>query len=773
MSAASRQIAGLLLLTVLPGVAAAEAPAGGRHALLVGCSRYPNLELAFQLRGPRHDVKLLRDLLVGRFNFPPQNVVCLSEEADESLQPTRANIEREFRRLAQTVQPGDSVVILLAGHGSQQPQRNVTDPDDYEANGLDQIFLPCDVGTWDGTTGAVPNAIVDRELRGWLKAIRERGGRLLVVIDACHSASMVRGAADEQLRQVPMEALGIPDQEIRAVRQSAGGAQTRGSPPAAPFKLPTLVPDLVAIYAAQRFEAELELRLPPGSEDARPHGLLTYHLVQVITQSPQPLTYTELVQRIHARYLQLGRPWCPVPLVEGADRDREFLGQRQWPGRSRFLLKKADDGRWTVNAGALHGLTAGSILAVFPPPGLDDGDRPVGHVRITGLRVLESTLEPCAYEMLPLVKDLPEGGRLELVYTDFGSLRLRVGVDPAGMHSPQVHAELEHLDRAKNSLVRFVPRPAEADWLVQVQADGVHLLPAAGWVQSSPASAAVRFGPVPVDGQLGRWLSDHLGRIARARNLLALAAAGSGGQAGPLAQEVDVTLHRFADEVPTTVGQPLRWDRQGIRLRDGDVIGFHIKNRSMATVDVTLLFVDSQYGIHVFFPEPGLAGDENRLLPGKDAWTPRGRINSQTVGPEHMVAIVVRARGNEMPISFACLAQPTLDQVRAQVRGNPDRSLDSPLGQLLQNALFAEGTTRALSRTSLQEHALWLASSWQTEAAGGGEPPLAAAPLPAAATTEPAGKLERLAYLGIGLALGLTLLLLVRRGPAKGVSRTH
>src|SRR5207237_47697 len=76
--------------------------------------------------------------------------------------------------------PGDHVVILLGGHGSQVPE----DPnrsDNYKADGMNEAFMPRDVKDWNGRSHRVTNSIVDHELRDWLKAIRQKGANLWVV----------------------------------------------------------------------------------------------------------------------------------------------------------------------------------------------------------------------------------------------------------------------------------------------------------------------------------------------------------------------------------------------------------------------------------------------------------------------------------------------------------------------------------------------------------------------------------------------------------------
>ena len=64
-----------------------------------------------------------------------RRMAVLLEKGRSERRPTRANIEREFRRLAEQAHEGDQVVILLAGHGARQP----ADPDNHEPDGIDEI----------------------------------------------------------------------------------------------------------------------------------------------------------------------------------------------------------------------------------------------------------------------------------------------------------------------------------------------------------------------------------------------------------------------------------------------------------------------------------------------------------------------------------------------------------------------------------------------------------------------------------------------------------
>jgi hypothetical protein len=720
-------------------------PPGGRSALLVGCTHYPHLPSAFELTGPANDVVMLKRLLTERFQFREQDVVVLVENVgDASLRPTRANIEREFRRLAERTTQGNQVVILLAGHGSQQPADDPNDPEDPEPDGFDEIFLPSDIRGWDGSRGTVENAIVDDELRAWLSDIERGGAAVWIIVDACHAGTMVRGSGLEKVRQVPMELM-VPEPELQEARARAARSGGVGRPapnaagsgdprrarpaPSASARPGSASPGgsaqpahWVAVYACQSSEPTVERPLPEDSQEPQPHGLLTYTINQVLTQTETALTYSELTQAVARQYTAWGRSF-PTPLVEGTDRDREVLGVRKWPGRSGIQLQTGDQELWRVNAGALHGLTPGSVLAVYPPAGAKEASRLLGHVRVTGVRTFRADVQPCDRAGVPAKLDLPTGARCELAFVDYGFSPLRLALDvPRGEQGQVLHAGLRAL---QPELLRWAESPRSpwilvadtlhADWLLRIEQDRAHLLSASGSLRtetdgppaSSPAAAA-EFGPVPVDRDLPPWLDRACRRIVRAQGLLRLAAPVQ-ELALPLDQQLDVDAELLRYSSPgDAVGTIVSWQSAGRRLVAGEVIGLRVANRSPYSVDVTLLFIDGGYGISAFFPRPGLVGD-NRLAPGRTLVTPRARVTATTTGQEHMVLIAVKAQ--RFPADFSCLVQPTLERVRGL--GDRPAAFDSPLGRLLESAINGDGRTRGAEVGVLSTYAL-RCISWTT-----------------------------------------------------------
>ena len=170
--------------------------------------------------GPANDVKLLKQVLSEHFGFNDAKITTLIDGIDATHEPTRANIEREFARLAKLAGHDDQVVILLSGHGSQQPEHDAIDPDDHKLDGMDEIFLPADTGEWDEKLQTVTNVVLDHELRKWIDRIANSGAHVWVIVDTCHSGTMIRGGNQETARRVLPEAMKIPREAIRKAKSN-------------------------------------------------------------------------------------------------------------------------------------------------------------------------------------------------------------------------------------------------------------------------------------------------------------------------------------------------------------------------------------------------------------------------------------------------------------------------------------------------------------------------------------------------------------------------
>ena len=728
------------------------------HALLIGCTRYDNLKPERSLHGPANDVELVRRFFTGQLHLPAVGITVLSElesaAKGPSFRPTRDNIEREIQMLIGEAQAGDQVVLLLAGHGGQQPEQKNPDPMYLKPDGLDQMFLPCDCGQWNGKKWCVDKAIADYELRNWCKQITAKKARLWVILDCCCSGWTLRGNSTEVARSVSTDELGVPDADLAAARQTAAarqpvhrGGSTRGAdgeggvaPPA--FDFGPQSPDYVGMYAAQRDESELEMPMPCDSSDGQPQkvqGLLTYAIVDILSRSSRQITYGELANLVRQRYPQWGRTTGPTPVVEGLAQNREVLGVNRWPGRSNQRWQKDASGELKINAGSVQGLTQGTIVALHPAIDQPDTNTVFGCAKVTECGMLESTLKLVRFNDVREVKKsaLPAGGSFEIAQTDFGSMRVKIGVDAQPISTGEISAttephgtlnadsmlrlagELKSALAADAGLCEYADDPRAAQWVVQAR-DGklVLLSKDAAQIRGKLPDEASRFS-IP-DADSATAVVHAMTRIARAQNLLNLTAQQASGAVdgasdssnGGSQPNVELKILRYLSKTDRQ-GTEIDLKKGPLTLASGDRVGWQMINHGKQDVAVSLLYIDAGFGIQAVFPRAG-SGTDNMLTKNGGTYTTKSaKITANPVGNEHVVLIAVPRQPEHQAPDFSFLEQETLALARGGDTENA--GLESPVGRLLKNAMYGEGGTRGLDSDDASESQLTL-QSWRVVA---------------------------------------------------------
>jgi hypothetical protein len=545
----------------------------------------------------------------------------------------------------------------------------------------------------------VTNAIVDDEIRQWVGAIRDKGAMVWLIVDACHSGTMMRaGGTNARDRGLPADTM-IPSAALAAARANVGPSAIRGRSPSQAFELASGAADIAALYASDMTERTPELPMPDRNGPV--HGLFTYTLTRILTEQAEPLTYRELVQRVIDRYRTEG--FGPTPAFEGAGVDRGVLGGRAARDRTTFALDvRPRASRWALDAGSIHGLTVGSVLEVVPPGRGGSPAAAVGHVKVVDVHPTAASVEPVAYANVPApsAPRVAAGSRARLKYHEFGALRLRVALQGAaapaggadtytvvrpGGGPPPIERALAALPTLSHGLAERVDS-RDADWYVRVTPDNrVILTPARdrddivardGVASRGPAK---RFDVGLLDeDDLQDRLADHMRRIARAANLARLSA-----YVDPEARLQLSVLKYESDEKRTAIlagqGQPI--------VRAEEQLQFVLRNTGTVPLDVTMLYVDADFGIHRLFPYEGEELD-NRLEPARTrALDPRS-ITADPLGWESVVAIGVESTLRHQ--NFLSLAQPSLPEVRSASDGPP-----SPLRRLLESAMFGTRSSQA------------------------------------------------------------------------------
>ena len=132
-------------------------------------------------------------------------------------QATKTGIVGAFKRMTASCKHGDVVYIHYSGHGQQ-----MTDVHNDERDGLDECWIPYDACRKASTTYHGERHLTDDELNVYLNAIRNKigaKGKLLVVIDACHSGDGTRGEDDEIVRGVE-DTLVVDSQNARGLYET-------------------------------------------------------------------------------------------------------------------------------------------------------------------------------------------------------------------------------------------------------------------------------------------------------------------------------------------------------------------------------------------------------------------------------------------------------------------------------------------------------------------------------------------------------------------------
>lgn len=671
---ATTAIAGsLCFMAAMAG--ADDALASQRYALLVGVTEYPALDERLWLRGPANDVVLMEQVLQQQ-GFTDDQILVLSQGENGEGEPTRDAILGAIDDLAATVQPGDFVYLQFGGHGSQQPANG----DPSELDGFDEIFLPSDVGPWDGRTGVVTNAIVDNELQPRIMALREAGAFVFAVFDSCHSGTMLRAiTADEQDRRLDPAQLGIPQDVIASAEAAA--VRTRGGP-AVEESILSLdggagtadIGGYVAFYAAQTTETTPELRLPAGDPNRQTYGLFSYTIAQVLASNPG-ISYRQAQQQILADYIADNRN-NPTPLFEsdGTSLDGILLSGtpadeiRQWP-------ISEDRGGWRMPAGQLNLIDQGAILAVYAEATDALDADPLGFMQVDSAQVVHSLLQPIAYNDMPAIEEVPEGAFARLVDAQH-SVSLSVALPEAATMAgdPTAATAQTVLDRLVDEgidgvAITWVPSEEAADIRLHFEDGRLWFLPPSGELRRN-GSGTTTYLTVPDSGNddaTAEFIADlesNLSKVARVNALFALANQLATTAIGR-ELTVDLTIQRRdgATEELSLGDFPT--------LSDGDLITFTVTNSSDQVVDLTALFIDSAYGIEPWFP---YQGESNRMNPGESLQSVL-EVNPSTTGVERFLFIAAAVQPGAARADFSFLAQTGMATRALGVSGLPGATL--------------------------------------------------------------------------------------------------
>ena len=151
-----------------------------KRAVVIGLGQYQDKEWG-TIHGDR-DVPIVSSMLK---SHGYKDIVTLTNQ-----QATKAGIENALASLIQKSAKGDFVYIHFSGHG-----QNITDVDGDEDDGFDEAWIPYDAQFRYSTSYKGEKHLIDDEIAVWMQKIKSKiglSGKLLVVVDACHSGDSSR-----------------------------------------------------------------------------------------------------------------------------------------------------------------------------------------------------------------------------------------------------------------------------------------------------------------------------------------------------------------------------------------------------------------------------------------------------------------------------------------------------------------------------------------------------------------------------------------------------
>ncbi|MGO9272147.1 MAG: caspase domain-containing protein [Terriglobia bacterium] len=321
-----------------PGTAGLPAPsppgAPNKLALLVGINNYKYPDRVSPLAGSINDVEDMRQVLIGKFDFPPENILVLKD-----AQATHAAIIQAIQtQLIAKAQPGDIVVFHYSGHGSQMP-----DVTHKKISGLDETIVPYDSRDPAGKVFDISGA----ELHGLLLQLAAKTRNVTFILDSCHSGTLVRGA---RVRSIPADTRTPPPLPPYAV------ATTRGLEEA-----DTMAPLKYAFIAAATSKENAFEHFTEGTD----HGALTYFLARQLRSAKAGATYRDIMDSVVGN-VTANYP-AQHPQLEGEEADQYVFGDGSSLARVYVVATSLDARRVSLDVGQAEGATVGSVYEVYPP----------------------------------------------------------------------------------------------------------------------------------------------------------------------------------------------------------------------------------------------------------------------------------------------------------------------------------------------------------------------------------------------------------------------
>jgi hypothetical protein len=447
-----------------------------RRALLVGIENYPAENRWPKLYGPRADVAALQSVLVERAGFRAEDIRTLLD-----AEATADSIRDGFGALIDASASGDLLLFYFAGHGSRVPDDSGTFE---ERDRWDETLVP-----FDATAGPGPcKDIRDEEIGRLIERANRKTDQVVLIFDCCSSGTNTRAESPPGRRYLEPTRRGFGP--ARASAHSLPPTQGSGYvPPALKY---------VALAACRADQSAYEIRVDaegaPGAPGAPAskvsRGLFTYYLVDTLRSLPTGASYTDLMIRVARSVRQSQQEQTPI--LEGSLAGCVLFEPIAAAHTPRFALEILSDGRLSLSAGRLHGLSVGDVFGVCGEDALRDNlASRLGRVRLTEVGAIRSVAEWIEAEAAARAPGIRTAFLLDRGTSSF-SARIAIEGDVPSADEIELVRALE-----SKGIVRAVSRadgvlslrPVDARWVAYTE--GGMLLPLSASLSSEKEKAAL------------------------------------------------------------------------------------------------------------------------------------------------------------------------------------------------------------------------------------------------------------------------------------------
>ncbi len=308
------------------------------YALLIGINDYAGS--VPDLSGCHNDVERFARVLKGRYAAKSENVLVL-----KSSDATKANVINGFKTHLSKAEENDTVVVYYSGHGSQE--QAPVEFWDSEPDRQNETIV-----CHDSRVGA--GDLADKELRFLIAGLAKKNPHILIIFDCCHSGSGTRGAGNVNSISVRHASSDVQNRTLEKyvffeTAKAEGWVNNMRA-----------LPEGKHVFLSGCHDSELSKELVI---EGKRHGAFTHYLCKTLEATSSSLSYRNIVAKINQQVQGLVQKQHPqVVGIKGGDVNEEFLGGGI---QSVKLIVTAKNNQWSVNAGAIHRMKIGDVLALF------------------------------------------------------------------------------------------------------------------------------------------------------------------------------------------------------------------------------------------------------------------------------------------------------------------------------------------------------------------------------------------------------------------------